>query len=171
MRRFTFFLCTDSWRQTECTVGRRDPFNHGSLQSASHRRPRQKLAVSRVSRCAQRAARGQKVSAIRHVSSSAFSVLHEHFPYRNSERWVGVWSLSVIRRDLSSGRPSLGARQQKNTPNETNVDWRRANAAANKWRWEIKRALLLKARLQTNVSGACVDFSTAVQVSISYCCS
>lgn len=105
-----FLLHTGSWHQTEGTMGRRDPFNHGSLQSASHRRPRQKLAVSCASRCAQRAARGQKVPDIRHVLSSAFLMLHEHFPYRNSERWAGVSRLPAIQLDLVSDRPSLGAR-------------------------------------------------------------
>lgn len=119
-RRFTFLLWTGSWHQTEGTMGRRDPFNHGSVQSASHRRPRQKLAVSRASRCAQRAARGQKVSDIRHVSSSAFSMLHEHFPYRNSERRAGVSSLSVIQRVLSSDRPSLGAGEHEKNNTERN---------------------------------------------------
>lgn len=109
-RRSTFLLHTGSWHQTEGTMGRRDPFNHGSLQSASHRRPRQKLAVSCASRCAQRAARGQKVPDIRHVLSSAFLMLHEHFPYRNSERWAGVSRLPAIQLDLVSDRPSLGAR-------------------------------------------------------------
>lgn len=38
-----------------------------------------------------------------------FLMLHEHFPYRNSERWAGVSRLPAIQLDLVSHRPSLDA--------------------------------------------------------------